>query len=88
VQVESAVSVVAENDLKTPKPVEKLHGSDWGEHQVITSHNYGVDSGFWLQTSGGLNLQVWRTVKHFDVVLRRMGADAAVTITVCERCHE
>jgi len=31
---------------------------DWGVHQVLTSHNYGVGSKFFLHLSGGLNLQV------------------------------
>jgi fatty acid desaturase len=31
---------------------------DWGEHQVRTSHNYGVDSALALHCSGGLNMQV------------------------------
>lgn len=32
--------------------------NDWGEHQVLTSHNYGVNSLFALHMSGGLNMQV------------------------------
>ena len=31
---------------------------DWGEHQVLTSHNYGVESAFALHMSGGLNMQI------------------------------
>jgi len=31
---------------------------DWGAHQAFTSHNYGVESQFWLHYSGGLNMQV------------------------------
>jgi linoleoyl-CoA desaturase len=31
---------------------------DWGEHQVTTSHNFGVDSRIALHLSGGLNMQV------------------------------
>ncbi len=31
---------------------------DWGTHQVLTSHNYGVDSAVALHMSGGLNMQV------------------------------
>lgn len=31
---------------------------DWGAHQVLTSHNYGVDSEIALQLSGGLNMQI------------------------------
>lgn len=31
---------------------------DWGAHQVLTSHNFGVDSAFALHFSGGLNMQV------------------------------
>jgi len=31
---------------------------DWGIHQVITSHNYGVDSLLALHMSGGLNMQI------------------------------
>lgn len=33
-------------------------GSDWGEHQVRTSHNYATDSAVALHMSGGLNFQV------------------------------
>lgn len=31
---------------------------DWGAHQVLTSHNYGVDSWLALHLSGGLNMQI------------------------------
>lgn len=31
---------------------------DWGAHQVLTSHNYGVGSRLALHLSGGLNMQV------------------------------
>jgi len=31
---------------------------DWGAHQVLTSHNFGVESAFALHTSGGLNMQI------------------------------
>lgn len=31
---------------------------DWGAHQVLTSHNYGVDSLLALHLSGGLNMQI------------------------------
>jgi len=31
---------------------------DWGVHQVLTSHDYGVKSKFFLHLSGGLNLQI------------------------------
>lgn len=31
---------------------------DWGVHQVLTSHNFGVDSPFALHLSGGLNMQI------------------------------
>jgi linoleoyl-CoA desaturase len=31
---------------------------DWGEHQVLTSHNYGVKSPLALHMSGGLNMQI------------------------------
>jgi fatty acid desaturase len=31
---------------------------DWGAHQVLSSHNYGVDSLLSLHLSGGLNLQI------------------------------
>lgn len=31
---------------------------DWGEHQVTTSHNFGVGSWLALHLSGGLNMQV------------------------------
>lgn len=55
-EVETAVGVVSEGNQA--KDVAKMHGIDWGEHQVITSHNYGVPSAFWLNSSGGLNLQV------------------------------
>jgi fatty acid desaturase len=31
---------------------------DWGEHQVLTTHNFGIDSLLSLHMSGGLNLQI------------------------------
>jgi fatty acid desaturase len=31
---------------------------DWGAHQVLTSHNFGVNSKIALHMSGGLNMQV------------------------------
>ena len=31
---------------------------DWGVHQVLTSHNFGVDSPIALHMSGGLNMQI------------------------------
>jgi len=31
---------------------------DWGAHQVLTSHNFGVNSSVALHLSGGLNMQV------------------------------
>lgn len=31
---------------------------DWGVHQVLTSHNFGVDSWLSLHLSGGLNMQI------------------------------
>lgn len=31
---------------------------DWGAHQVLTSHNFGVDSTIALHMSGGLNMQI------------------------------
>jgi len=31
---------------------------DWGSHQVLTSHNFGVDSPLALHFSGGLNMQI------------------------------
>jgi len=31
---------------------------DWGSHQVLTSHNFGVDSALALHLSGGLNMQI------------------------------
>ncbi|MCU0656699.1 MAG: fatty acid desaturase [Polyangiaceae bacterium] len=31
---------------------------DWGAHQVLTSHNYSVDSALALHLSGGLNMQI------------------------------
>jgi len=40
---------------KTDPNNEKI---DWGSHQVLTSHNFGVDSKFALHMSGGLNMQV------------------------------
>lgn len=33
-------------------------GSDWGEYQVRTSHNYATDSAVALHMSGGLNFQI------------------------------
>lgn len=31
---------------------------DWGAHQVLTSHNFAVDSALALHMSGGLNMQI------------------------------
>ena len=31
---------------------------DWGAHQVLTSHNYSIDSWLPLHLSGGLNYQI------------------------------
>jgi len=31
---------------------------DWGTHQVLTSHDFGVTSAFALHFSGGLNMQI------------------------------
>jgi len=36
----------------------KKNKLDWGVHQVLTSHNFGVNSSFALHMSGGLNLQI------------------------------
>jgi len=42
-------------DTMAKLPHEKI---DWGIHQVLTSHNYSVNSVFFLHFSGGLNMQV------------------------------
>eukprot|EP01087_Luapelamoeba_hula_P016565 TRINITY_DN50_c0_g1_i1.p1 TRINITY_DN50_c0_g1~~TRINITY_DN50_c0_g1_i1.p1 ORF type:complete len:478 (+),score=74.70 TRINITY_DN50_c0_g1_i1:106-1539(+) len=34
------------------------NSEDWGAHQVLTAHNYGVDSFLSLHLSGGLSLQI------------------------------
>jgi len=36
----------------------KKNKLDWGVHQVLTSHNFGVNSYFALHMSGGLNMQI------------------------------
>jgi len=46
---------VPETMSKTDPDNKKI---DWGSHQVLTSHNFGVDSKFALHFSGGLNMQV------------------------------
>lgn len=45
---------VPETMGQTPKD----RRGDWGAHQVLTSHNYGVDSWLALHLSGGLNMQI------------------------------
>jgi len=42
-------------DTMAKLPDEKI---DWGVHQALTSHNYSVNSEFFLHFSGGLNMQV------------------------------
>jgi fatty acid desaturase len=41
-----------QNQVVAGKPI------DWGEHQVLTSHNYAVGSVMALHFSGGLNMQI------------------------------
>jgi len=36
----------------------KKNKIDWGTHQILTSHNFGVDSPLALHLSGGLNMQI------------------------------
>jgi len=45
---------------EVPETMAKLPDGriDWGVHQALTSHNYGVNSLFYLHYSGGLNMQV------------------------------
>jgi len=45
---------------EVPETMNKLPEGkiDWGIHQVLTSHNYGVDSFLSLHMSGGLNMQI------------------------------
>jgi fatty acid desaturase len=43
---------------ETASQIEPGCARDWGEHQVRTSHNYGVDSPLALHFSGGLNMQI------------------------------
>jgi hypothetical protein len=53
-EVESAAATVI-------NPAQSI---DWGMHQVITSHNYAVESPMSLEISGGLNLQVLATTNY------------------------
>jgi len=46
---------------EVPETMNKVSNDvkiDWGTHQVITSHNFGVNSKIALHCSGGLNMQV------------------------------
>ena len=36
----------------------EMKDSDWGKHQIVTSHDFAVDSLFWFYFSGGLNQQI------------------------------
>ncbi|KNC82526.1 hypothetical protein SARC_05199 [Sphaeroforma arctica JP610] len=56
-EVETSVEQVSV-DLNAQQPTSELSGTDWGAHQVRTSHNYGVGSPLWLNSSGGLNMQI------------------------------
>eukprot|EP01134_Creolimax_fragrantissima_P005247 CFRG5247T1 len=49
---------VGDAGLGEQMDVHQNSGRDWGEHQVRTSHNYGVGSQLWLNSSGGLNMQI------------------------------
>ncbi len=49
--------VVTEVEWPLPDADGKIH-TDWAEHQVRTSQDYGHKSWFWTVFSGGLNYQV------------------------------
>jgi linoleoyl-CoA desaturase len=53
------IQIVVNHEV--PETTSRLHGKgpiDWGAHQVVTSHNFGVGSQLALHLSGGLNMQV------------------------------
>jgi len=58
----SSILVVVQISVnhEVPDTMNKLPEGkiDWGIHQVLTSHNYGVDSPLSLHMSGGLNMQI------------------------------
>jgi fatty acid desaturase len=57
--VEHEKSVLDTLKANEAKGITKQGGLvDWGAHQVLSSHNYGIDSLLSLQLSGGLNLQI------------------------------
>jgi len=53
--IQIAVNHEVPETMSKVDPHKKL---DWGEHQVLTSHNFGVGSAFALHFSGGLNMQI------------------------------
>lgn len=52
------IQIVVNHEV--PETMERSSGDgvDWGRHQVLTSHNFGVDSSIALHMSGGLNMQI------------------------------
>lgn len=53
------IQIVVNHEVpETMNRVEAGQSLDWGAHQVLTSHNFGVDSTWALHLSGGLNMQV------------------------------
>ena len=52
------VQIVVNHEVPETMSKSTPNGTDWGTHQVLTSHNYGVDSPLALHLSGGLNMQI------------------------------
>jgi linoleoyl-CoA desaturase len=53
------VQIVVNHEVPETEAAELPEGpTDWGAHQVLTSHNYGATSLWALHLSGGLNLQI------------------------------
>jgi linoleoyl-CoA desaturase len=53
------IQIVVNHEVpETMRTTDSPPNLDWGAHQVITSHNFGVNSRLALHLSGGLNMQV------------------------------
>lgn len=53
------IQIVVNHEVpETMNKIDPNKKIDWGVHQVITSHNFGVNSALALHLSGGLNMQI------------------------------
>lgn len=52
------IQIVVNHEVPETMSRSSGEGVDWGRHQVLTSHNFGVDSTIALHLSGGLNMQI------------------------------